>query len=472
MNIGKICDYLYDIGVLDVNSIEDFLLLHENISRDSTNNNSDNLALTLNLYLTQKFNSKQGLVKLSENIINSFSNHIVINRYNRLKILYNILLSKMKLRYTLFFSKINFFIYKKYISENIKQGKIIKRNKGNKNNNDNINENMNSDKENNIIQNERKLNYDYNLYELSNKQNDDNENKNNEKEENKKEKEKENYRYYYNINIEEFYEEEKRYQKKVEESKAKLEKEKQKEYLLRCPFFPLLNSNSRKLSKKRLANDKKRIGTAFSCDKNVPKKEVFNKIIKEFSPNKNKEEIDYNYLEKKRLKEMEEKIKEEKIKKEKKKEEMLKNIENTRPKVFSKETMIRLATPAHPKKSKDNDKNKEQINKSKSSKKKNNKEKKNISPKKKEKEKREDKPKKKEEKKEEEKNEEEKKEEDKKEEEKQEEEEKRKIQESNISSSLDINRLIEQCNDNLLSQVHQMGGFQSEAINHLINKNI
>ena len=71
-----------------------------------------------------------------------------------------------------------------------------------------------------------------------------------------------------------------------------------------------------------------------------------------------------------------------------------------------------------------------------------------------------------------EKNEEEKKEEDKKEEEKQEEEGKRKIQESNISSSLDINRLIEQCNDNLLSQVHQMGGFQSEAINHLINKNI
>ena len=92
---------------------------------------------------------------------------------------------------------------------------------------------------------------------------------------------------------------------KLEEDKTYLEKEKEREYLLRYPFFPLINSNSRKLSKKRNINDKKKIQTAFSCDKNISNKEVFKKIIKEFSPKKkNKADVDYNNLEKKKLKEM------------------------------------------------------------------------------------------------------------------------------------------------------------------------
>ena len=546
MNIGKICDYLYDIGILDINSIEDFLLLHENISLKNANKNDNNLALTLTTYLTQKFNSKQSLNNLSENIINSYSNHIVIKRYNGLKVLYNILVSKLRSRYTLFFSKINFFIFKKFNNKNnnnkkdkniIEEGKIIKKNKDK--NDKNINENKEiSDKENNINdknnknvikENERKLNYDYNLYELSNNPKENINNKSNEEEniennhdinnkkiednfsseineENKNkiinneentQNDKENYRYYYKINNEEFYEEEKKYLKKLEESKTKLEIEKQKEYLLRCPFFPLVNSYSRKLSKKRTVNDKKRISTAFSCDKNISKKEVFKKIIKEFSPKKkNKADVDYNNLEKKKLKEMEEKIKEEKMKKEKEKEEQLKNIENNRPKCFSKETMIRLAQPTTIKKIEEEYKNKNHIindNNQKLIKKKNKKDIKDVSPKKKEKVKKTSKPKKKkekkeenkkvedkkkEDKKEEEKKEEEKKEEEKKEEEKNDEEKKENlrsvdnnIRESNVSSSsLDMEGLINQCNNNVLGQIHQMGGFQSHAINNLINQ--
>jgi hypothetical protein len=158
MNIGKICDYLYDIGILDINSIEDFLLLHENISLKNANKDNNNIALTLTTYLTQKFSSKQSLNNLSENIINSFSNHIVIKRYNSLKVLYNILVSKLRARYTLFFSKINFFIFKKFNRQNnidkknkniIEEGKIVKKNKDK--NDKNINENKEiSDKENNI----------------------------------------------------------------------------------------------------------------------------------------------------------------------------------------------------------------------------------------------------------------------------------------------------------------------------------
>ena len=196
MNIGKICDYLYDIGILDINSIEDFLLLHENISLKNVNKDNNNIALTLTTYLTKKFNSKQSLNNLSENIINSYSNHIVIKRYNGLKVLYNILVSKLRSRYTLFFSKINFFIFKKFNNKNnnnkkdkniIEEGKIIKKNKDK-----NINENKEiSDKENNINdknnknvikENERKLNYDYNLYELSNNPKENINNKSNEEE--------------------------------------------------------------------------------------------------------------------------------------------------------------------------------------------------------------------------------------------------------------------------------------------------
>ena len=33
MNIGKICDYLYDIGILEMNSIDDFLKYNKNISQ-------------------------------------------------------------------------------------------------------------------------------------------------------------------------------------------------------------------------------------------------------------------------------------------------------------------------------------------------------------------------------------------------------------------------------------------------------
>ena len=515
MNIEKICDYLYDIGILDINSIEDFLLLYENISLKNVNKDNNNLALTLTSHLTKKFNSKQSLNNLSENIINSFTNHIVINRYNGLKALYNILFTKLRWRYTLFFSKINFFIYKKFNNEKniIKEGKIVKKNKG-KNNKD-INENKeNSDKENNInnknnnifIENERKLNYDYNLYELSKDRNDNINDKNNDENNTLKIKEiiinqienklsdKENNRYNYKINNEEFYEEEKKYLQKLEEDKTYLEKEKEREYLLRYPFFPLINSNSRKLSKKRNINDKKKIQTAFSCDKNISNKEVFKKIIKEFSPNKNKVKIDYNNLEKKKLKEMQEKMKEEKMKKEKEKEEMLKNIENGKPKVFSNQTMIRLAQPRTIKKIEDENKNKKDIINTKNSqspKKKNKKEKIDFSPKKKERTKKlkhkENKLEKikeekiEEEKKEEEKIEEEKKEEDKKEEKKEERKEDKKndnqksinnnIRESNVSSlSLDMEKIINQCNENLLGQTQQTGNFQSAAMNSIINQ--
>ena len=45
------------------------------------------------------------------------------------------------------------------------------------------------------------------------------------------------------------------------------------------------------------------------------------------------------------------------------------------------------------------------------------------------------------------------------------------IRESNVSSSsLDMEKIINQCNENLLGQTQQTGNFQSAAMNSIINQ--
>ena len=162
MNIGKFCDYLYDTGIIDIESIDNFSEIHKkmmmknNSDNNKSENKCENVKLTLSSYLSQKLNSKQSFNKFSQNIIKSFSQNLLINRYLGIKLLYSILFSKIRSRYINFFSKINIFIFNKnyngHILEN-KKGRIIKNNNFKKNNNDN---NKN---------NERKLNlnFDYDL---------------------------------------------------------------------------------------------------------------------------------------------------------------------------------------------------------------------------------------------------------------------------------------------------------------------
>ena len=357
MEMGKICDYLYDIGILEMDSIDDFLKLNSNISLKKSNKNTDKLILTLSSYLSQKFNSKQSLNKLSENIINSFSEHIIINRYRGLKILYNILISKLRMKYISFFSKINFYIFDKFNNDN--NNKIEKKNNKRKfnerytnvNNLNHFNENINDNylfyksyKKNNNHLN-LLLNYNYDIHQLSperiEKIKEDNEkaeeiinnknifkdkyenltslNKNEDTEDEINYKDnisytnknnlhktnsckllkivKDNFRYYNEINTEEFYEEEKNHMRRVEETKKKLEEQKEKEYALRCPFFPLINSYSKKICKKNYSNKRQNDNNFLSVDKNIQDKEVLNKIIKDFllkKNEKNRDEVYYN----------------------------------------------------------------------------------------------------------------------------------------------------------------------------------
>ena len=139
------------------------------------------------------------------------------------------------------------------------------------------------------------------------------------------------------------------------------------------------------------------------------------------------------------------------------------------------QTMIRLAQPRTIKKIEDENKNKKDIINTKNSqspKKKNKKEKIDFSPKKKERTKKLKHKENKLEKIKEEKKEEEKKEERK--EDKKNDNQKsinNNIRESNVSSSsLDMEKIINQCNENLLGQTQQTGNFQSAAMNSIINQ--
>ena len=145
MKKEKLCDYLCDKGFIEEESLKDFAEIYKNIMKNNkSENNDDNILLILNSYLSQKIKNKQSLNKFSKNIINSFSDNILINRYLGLNILYRFFFSKLQTIYTLFFTKINFFIIDRNYNDNnnkneIKKGKI-KKNKINKN----------DDEENNI----------------------------------------------------------------------------------------------------------------------------------------------------------------------------------------------------------------------------------------------------------------------------------------------------------------------------------
>ena len=187
MNIGKICYYLYDIGLIQSESIDDFLELHKKINKDKSLNNSEGIKLTLSAYLSQKLNSKQNMKQLSSNIVDSFSKQMLINRYSSIRLLYSILFSIIRSRYIMFFTKLNFFIFNKNINDSnikeIKKGRIKKNNKKNnkeknindvkenneenKEENDNIIDNNKNIQLNENINNEKKIELDNNVDDLN-----------------------------------------------------------------------------------------------------------------------------------------------------------------------------------------------------------------------------------------------------------------------------------------------------------------
>ena len=530
MSIGKLCLYLYEIGFIPSESVQDFLDLHEKLNKNKSGNDTEKMKLTLYTYLSQKLNSKQSINKFSNNIVDSFSKQIVLNRYASLKLLYNVIFSVLRSRYIMFLSKINFFLFNQNYNDNnikgIKKG-IIRKNK--KTNNENNKEDINDEKrlklnnEYDLNQHSPSLHQKYYLIikeaEKLEKEKDNNKNNNissNENEDNEEEiiKVLENKlskinscknikkhinKYYGNdIDLKEFLQREEDHKRKVREKIIKLYNHEVDRMITSVTFYPQINPRSKEL----MAN------------KSIKETPIKKKAIKAFDKTSLKDSpkqkgIYFNSLEKKNLKEMQENNKKQKEKQKRKenrvRKEISKNIETIKKNFNEEELINRLykrfdkIKPKEEKniydninifkrKEKQTPKKKEKIIKPKEKEKSKIKENNNI-------QKKEDNLDKKDENKDNKlitkdneitsKNE----DEDKKEKneinqeiEKNKEETSKKekeslksgddnIRESNLSSSLNIEKLQREFNDKLLNNLQNTGSLKSEALNNILNQN-
>ena len=319
MNALKFCYYLSDTGILGEESIENYGKIHQNIYKNKSGNNYENIKNTLNSYLDQKAKSKESLNNYSENIIKSFSDNLILNRYRGLNLLCNILFFKLREIYIMVFTKFNCFILKKYHNDNtqIKKGKIKK----NKNYKDNNNEDTDNEKIikklNGINDYEIRLNYDYNK--------------------NKKPPPLD-YQKYLRIKEQEEEEEKKRKaekddeRRKREEEKRKEEEEMKKIKLIRKTFVPQIDSYSKEICQEKFPKERKnQFWNKNYLQKNFPEKKV-----------------DYCSLEKERLKELHDGLitkkleKEKKEKKEKEKEDKKrKKLREKYKDIYDKKTSIK-----------------------------------------------------------------------------------------------------------------------------------
>ena len=139
MKLEKICEYLNDIGILQLEDIDKFLKIYTQISHNHFKNSTDKLILALFSYITMISKNEQRLYNICKNIINCFSNNQILNRYRGLYMINNIFKARLISRYISFFSKLNFNRSKKnfYSSKKIKS-KVKDKFKDESNNNEEI----------------------------------------------------------------------------------------------------------------------------------------------------------------------------------------------------------------------------------------------------------------------------------------------------------------------------------------------
>ena len=167
MKIEKICEYFNDIGILQLENINRFLKIYTQLSQNKYKNKSDKLILALFSYITLISKNEQQLYDICKNIVNCFSNNLILYRYRALNMFNNIFKNKIHLKYILFLSKLNSYIYNK----NRKKIKYIHLNQNYRNNNSNPKREIRSnDNENDDIFNTNKTSKEKNNYGLTPKQ--------------------------------------------------------------------------------------------------------------------------------------------------------------------------------------------------------------------------------------------------------------------------------------------------------------
>ena len=201
MKIEKLCEYLNEIGILQLDNINTFLKIFSQISKNKYKNVTDKLTMALFKYFTLISKTDQNLYDICRNIIDSYTNNQILQRYKGIKYLNIIFTSKLHSRYNLFFIKLIHFINsskRNFVPKNningynnnlnnIKKGKIVKKKKNDFDEINDIIEKLSFDKENkdnqykfssqpnykseykpkNNVERKIKLNYNYDNYNYS-----------------------------------------------------------------------------------------------------------------------------------------------------------------------------------------------------------------------------------------------------------------------------------------------------------------
>ena len=127
MSIEQICDYLNEIGILDINNIKNYLMIATNIVNNNTSNKSikEIYIISLFAYLKGINNNDKNLYFLCNNIINSYSRYSLIKKYDFLCNLKRILYYKILQKFKHFMSS----LYRVFPFKNYKSNKNYYKNK-------------------------------------------------------------------------------------------------------------------------------------------------------------------------------------------------------------------------------------------------------------------------------------------------------------------------------------------------------
>lgn len=115
MKIEKICEYLNNIGILQIENINEFLKIYFQVSHKKYNKQSNKLVLALFSYVSLALKNKNNVYQICKNIINNYSLNQTLYRYRALNSLNNIFRAKLYSKYILFFIKLYYYLYQQKI---------------------------------------------------------------------------------------------------------------------------------------------------------------------------------------------------------------------------------------------------------------------------------------------------------------------------------------------------------------------
>ena len=149
MNLEKICEYLSEIGILGYENINTFLNIFSKLNKQNYSHKENKIIETLKIYLTNNFIKNNQVSKLCASIISSYINYQLILKFQSLNNMNNLLLSKLRNKYILFFLNLSMHLLKNEPrNKRAKKRNLVKKSNSKRNINKYDEENMNIYEEN------------------------------------------------------------------------------------------------------------------------------------------------------------------------------------------------------------------------------------------------------------------------------------------------------------------------------------